>query len=85
MLIFDPPGALTLDHAGLMAEAAADGLGIAYLAEHSARPQLEAGRLATVLDDWLPPISGLRRYYPGRRQPPPALRAFVYLLIRLMN
>lgn len=80
VLTLDVPGALTLDHAGLMADAAADGLGVAYVAEHSARPHLDAGRLVTVLDDWLPPIPGLFLYYPGHRQPPTALRALINLL-----
>lgn len=80
VLTIDPSGVLTLDHAGLMAEAAADGLGIAYVAEHSARTQLDEGRLVTVLNDWLPPIPGLFLYYPGHRQPPSALRALIDLL-----
>ena len=80
VLTVDVPGALTLDHAGLMADAAADGLGVAYMAEHSARAHLDAGRLHTVLDDWLPPILGLFLYYPGHRQPPSALRALIDLL-----
>ena len=63
-----------------MADAAADGLGVAYVAEHSARPHLDAGRLRTVLDDWLPQIPGLFLYYPGHRQLPSALRALIDLL-----
>ncbi len=50
----DVPGALTLDHIGLMVEAAADGLGIAYVPERSAKPYLDDGRLVTVLEDWCP-------------------------------
>jgi len=76
----DVPGALTLDHAGLMIEAAADGLGIAYAAERSVRPYLDRGTLVSVLDDWCPAIPGLFLYYPGHRHVPPGLRAFIDVL-----
>jgi DNA-binding transcriptional LysR family regulator len=76
----DVPGALTLDHNGLMVEAAADGLGIAYVPERSAKPYLHDGRLVTVLEDWCPWIPGLFLYYPGRRHVPSALRAFIEVL-----
>ena len=79
-LAIDVPGTLTLDHAGLMVEAAADGLGIAYVAEHAARAQLDDGRLVPVLADWCPPIPGLFLYYPGHRQVPGVLRAFIDVL-----
>jgi DNA-binding transcriptional LysR family regulator len=76
----DVPGALTLDDSDLMVEAAADGLGIAYVPENLARDLLVAGRLVTVLEDWCPPFSGLMLYYPGHRHVPSALRAFIDLL-----
>lgn len=44
------PGALTLDHVGLMAEAAAQGLGIAYVSDRTARPYIERQQLVIVLD-----------------------------------
>ena len=52
----DVPGALTLDHPGLMVEAAADGLGIAYVNERAAQAHLADGRLRPVLADWRPAI-----------------------------
>ena len=73
-------GALTLDHVGLMAEAAAKGLGIAYVAERVARPYLASGELVSVLDDWCPPIPGLCLYYSGHRHVPQSLRAFISVL-----
>ena len=76
----DVPGPLTLDHPGLMAEAAAAGLGIAYLAERWAATLIAAGALVTVLDAWCPPIPGLFLYYPGHRHVPAALRAFIDVL-----
>jgi DNA-binding transcriptional LysR family regulator len=76
----DVPGALTLDHIELMTEAAADGLGIAYVPERSALPYLDSGRLVTVLFDWCPQIPGLFLYYPGHRHVPTGLRAFIDVL-----
>ena len=76
----DVSGALTLDHIGLMVEAAVNGLGIAYVPERAAKPYLDEARLATVLEDWCPMIPGLFLYYPGRRHVPLALRAFIEVL-----
>lgn len=73
-------GPLTLDHAGLMVEAAVDGMGIAYVMDQVARSHLDAGTLVTVLDDWCPPLPGLHLYYSGHRYVPPALKAFVEML-----
>ncbi len=79
-LTVDVPGSLTLDHIGLTIEAAADGMGIAYVPDHSAQPLIKAGKLVTVLDDWCPSIPGLFLYYPGHRHVPSGLKAFVDML-----
>ncbi len=79
-LAVDVAGVLTLDHVELMTEAAASGLGIAYVPERSARPYVERGELVTMLDDWCPWIPGLFLYYPGHRHVPPGLRAFIDML-----
>jgi len=79
-LTVDVPGPLTLDHPGLMAEAAADGMGIAYVPDRSAQPFIDTGKLVTVLDDWCPSIPGLFLYYPGHRHVPSGLKAFVDML-----
>ena len=79
-LAVDVPGVLTLDHLDLMAQAAAAGLGIAYVPEQAARSWVERGTLVTVLDDWCPWIPGLCLYYPGHRHVPPGLRAFIDML-----
>ncbi|MBY5699870.1 LysR family transcriptional regulator [Rhizobium leguminosarum] len=79
-LAVDVPGALTLDHVELMAQAAAKGLGIAYVSDRTAGPFLESGALVTVLDDWCPAIPGLCLYYPGHRHVPQGLRAFITVL-----
>src|SRR5699024_9836893 len=55
----DVPGALTLDNHQLMVEAAAAGVGVAYVLETYARSLIDKGELVTVLEDWCPYISGL--------------------------
>ena len=47
----DVPGVLTLDHVDLMAEAAAAGLGIAYVPDRTARPYVESGALVLLSSD----------------------------------
>ncbi len=79
-LAVEVAGPLILDHVELMAEAAAAGLGIAYVPERTADPFVAADRLVTVLDEWCPRIPGLFLYYPGHRQVPPGLRAFIDVL-----
>ncbi len=79
-LAVDVPGSLTLDHTELMTEAAAAGLGIAYVSDRVARPYLERGALLAVLEDWCPAVPGLFLYYPGHRHVPAGLRAFIDVL-----
>ncbi len=76
-LLVDVPGALTLDHSGLMVEAAADGLGIAFVPEAYAAELVREHRLKLLLSDWSPPLPGLCLYYAHNRRPPAALRALI--------
>jgi DNA-binding transcriptional LysR family regulator len=76
----DVEGPLTLDDDVLMAQAAADGLGIAYVSERGVIEAIKTGKLVVVLDEWCPRIPGLALYYPGHRQVPAGLRAFVEVL-----
>ncbi len=70
-------GPLILDEDHLIANAAADGAGLAFLFEDYVHEALATGRLIRVLEDWCPPFDGFFVYYPSRRQMRPALRAFV--------
>jgi DNA-binding transcriptional LysR family regulator len=79
-IVIDVPGVMTLDDNDLMVEAAANGLGVAYVPESFARAALDAGQLICLLADWCPPIPGLVLYYPGHRHVPSALRAFIDVL-----
>ncbi|TGS41005.1 MULTISPECIES: LysR family transcriptional regulator [unclassified Mesorhizobium] len=70
-------GPLILDEDHLIAQAAVDGAGLAFVFEDYVRAPLADGRLIRVLEDWCPPFEGFFVYYPSRRQMRPALRAFV--------
>jgi len=75
----DVTGPITLDEASLARAAVLEGLGVGFFLEQDVRDDIEAGRLTRVLDDWTPPIADLCLYYPGRRNPSAALKAFVGL------
>ncbi|HEX7911592.1 MAG TPA: LysR family transcriptional regulator [Paraburkholderia sp.] len=79
-LRIDGNGAMTLNDAGLMLEAARAGLGLTYLAEWHVNADLEAGTLVRVLEDWTPALDGLCLYYPGRRHVPAGLRALIEMI-----
>lgn len=70
-------GPLILDEDHLIANAAVDGAGLAFVFEDYVRDALAAGKLVRVLEDWCPRFDGFFVYYPSRRQMRPALRAVV--------
>ncbi|TMN18671.1 LysR family transcriptional regulator [Pseudoxanthomonas sp. X-1] len=76
-VVIDVPGALTLDHTGLMVQAAVAGLGIAYVPQRVAQTALDSVALRPVLEPWCPQIPGLYLYYPGHRHVPAGLKAFI--------
>lgn len=47
--------------------------------ESDVREDIETGRLVRILDAWTPPLAPLCLYYPSRRNPPAAFKAFVDL------
>jgi DNA-binding transcriptional LysR family regulator len=70
-------GGLTVNVPDLVVRAAVDGLGIAYTAEELAAPFLRTGQLVRVLEDFSPSVEAFFLFYPGHRQVPAALRAFI--------
>ncbi len=72
-------GPITLDEASLSRIAVLEAIGIGYVMESDVREDLDAGRLETVLEDWTPPLAPLSLYYPGRRHPSAAFKAFIDL------
>ena len=75
----DVQGPVTVDEASIARMAVIKGLGIGFLMEQDVHDDLESGHLVRVLEDWTPPFGALCLYYPGRRNPSAAFRAFLDL------
>ena len=73
----DVEGAITLDEASLARTAVLASFGLALAMESDVRDDIEAGRLVRVLEDWTPDLPPLSLYYPSRRNPTAAFKAFV--------
>lgn len=73
----DPPARLTSTHLDLELAACEAGVGLMATFEDFVAGAIAAGRLESVLNDWLPPFNGPYLYYPSRRHMPAPLRAFV--------
>ncbi|MET0280545.1 MAG: LysR family transcriptional regulator [Steroidobacteraceae bacterium] len=58
-------------------DAAVNGVGFIYLFEDWLQPLFASGALEPVLEPWWLRFSGAFLYYPGRRQMPAPLRAFI--------
>jgi len=76
-LTVDTGGTVVLDDEDLMVEAAANGLGIAYVVSWIAEPAIASGQLKPVLTSWMHAPERMALYYPGHRSVPPPLRAFI--------
>ena len=72
-----PTGPLFTTSPEVQAIAAIAGTGFIATFAGYLNDALADGRLVSLLEDWLPPFSGPFLYYPSRRQPPPALAAFL--------
>jgi DNA-binding transcriptional LysR family regulator len=75
----DVSGRITLDEASLARTTVLEGLGLGFFMEQDVLADIETGHLVRVLEDWTPPFGGLCLYYPGRRNPSAALKAFIGL------
>jgi len=73
----DVEGAVTLDEASLARTAVLASVGLTLAMESDVRDDIEAGRLVRVLEDWTPGLAPLSLYYPNRRNPTAAFKAFV--------
>lgn len=78
-LQIDVKGPITLDEASLSRTAVLRGIGLGLFMESDVREEIEAGRLIRVLDDWMKPVAPLCLYYPGRKNPSAAFKAFINL------
>jgi DNA-binding transcriptional LysR family regulator len=75
----DVAGPMTLDEATLARIAVLEGVAFGFFMEPDVREDIAAGRLVQVLPDWTPPLAPLCLYYPSRKNPSAAFRAFVGL------
>lgn len=78
-LQIDVAGPVTLDEASLARMAVLQDVGLGFFMESDVRDDVAAGRLVRVLEDWTPPRAPLCLYYPSRRNPSAAFKAFVEL------
>lgn len=76
----DVSGPLVVDDSALMVAAALDGIGVAHVLEGLVAGHIARGELVRVLGDWCPLLPHFLLYYPGRRQVPAPLRAFIDLI-----
>ena len=70
-------GPIIVNDINAMLVAVRSGVAIAYVAEPTAEPMVEAGELELLLSDYAANTSGLFLYYPSRKQVMPKLRAFI--------
>ncbi|MDQ0996299.1 DNA-binding transcriptional LysR family regulator [Phyllobacterium ifriqiyense] len=72
-----PEGRLTLSSAHNELQAALAGKGIAHVLNDYAKPHIDNGQLVELLIDWRPALPSWFLYYPNRRLPSAAMRAFL--------
>jgi DNA-binding transcriptional LysR family regulator len=72
-----PAGRLTLSSAANELQAALAGMGVAHVFDDYARPYIQEGKLMELLPDWSPVLPSWFLYYPNRRLPSAAMRAFL--------
>jgi len=73
-------GQLTVNDIAVIKQAALNGVGIGFMPEDIAQPDIDAGKLVRVLADWTPPFPGYYLYYPSRRQQSAAFSLLVEAL-----
>ncbi len=76
-LMITPTGQLSANALEIEVGAAVAGLGVIRTFEEVVMPEVDAGRLELILEDWVTEFSGPFLYYASRRHMPAALRAFV--------
>lgn len=69
--------AVLLDEASLARTAALVSAGLTLAMESYVPDDIDAGRLVRVLEDWTPTLLPLSLYYPSRRNPTAAFKAFI--------
>lgn len=75
----DVSGQLTLDETSLAKAAVQEGVALGFFMERDVLEEIETGQFEQVLNAWTPPKDPLCLYYPNRRNPSAALKAFIDL------
>ncbi|NQD94636.1 LysR family transcriptional regulator [Pseudomonas sp. CrR25] len=75
----DVDGQLTLDETSVAKAVVQEGVGLGFFMEQDVQGEIEVGQFERVLEDWTPPRDNLCLYYPNRRNPSAALKAFTAL------
>ena len=73
-------GPLVVDDSVLMVQAALAGVGLGRVYECLVADHVSNGELVRVLEEWCPKLPHYYLYYPGRRQIPAPLRAFIEMI-----
>ncbi|TBU79774.1 LysR family transcriptional regulator [Pseudomonas daroniae] len=75
----DVAGQLTLDEPSVAKAVVQEGVGLGFFMEQDVQSEIETGQFERVLQGWTPPRDNLCLYYPNRRNPSAALKAFTTL------
>lgn len=75
----DVAGPITLDEASLSRATVLQGLALGFFMEPDVRDDIRSGRLVTVLEGFTPERPPLCLYYPSRKNPSAAMKAFIAL------
>lgn len=81
----DVAGPLTLDEANVSKAVVQQGLGLGFFMEQDVQAEIDSGEFERVLEDWTPPRDNLCLYYPNRRNPSAAFKAFIALVRASQN
>jgi DNA-binding transcriptional LysR family regulator len=76
----DVTGPLTLDEASVSKAVVQQGLGLGFFMEQDVHAEIDTGEFERVLENWTPPQDNLCLYYPNRRNPSAAFKAFIALV-----
>lgn len=75
----DVSGPLTLDEASVVKAVVQESIGLGFFMEQDVREEIATGQFEQVLQDWTPARDHLCLYYPNRRNPSAAIKAFIAL------
>jgi len=75
----DVSGPLTLDESSVVKAVVREGIGLGFFMEQDVQDEVATGEFVRILEDWTPPRDRLCLYYPNRRNPSAAVRAFIEL------